>query len=446
MNEIVGSTFTLQPAGTLAYYSALEASGADHAAHSCWPDSTGVSACINGTLDGLLTNSTFQPRAAWWLHKSYADGVGARVQSVTGNPGIVALASSTITGAATPQILIGNFNFEDTVSNTALPANVTLSMTNLQALAAAGAATNIDVQVELIPNTGEAAVSQLAQVAEMNASIKGGAAQVLLPPLQVGEVFRVTLVPPAPQVATITSGGVVDPWNYAPGAAPRDWVTIFGVNLGPAVPQSWNPPPGATLPTSLGGVSVGIAGTPAVLSYVSSSQINALIPANTPPGTNQVVVTVNGVVGNPYELQVDPTNPVIYSVPSAAQPGNFYVTAALGGTAYLIGTPGVDPGVTRGAYPGDLVDLYMIGLGATQDPALFITNQLFAEAAPIAATVQISLGGQIVSPTFAGLISPGLYLVRFNVPTSTTPGDLPIFVSVNGNSTHGNVYFTISPN
>ncbi len=297
VNEIVGSTFTLQPAGTLAYYSALETSGADHAAHSCWPDSTGVSACINGTLDGLLTNSTFQPRAAWWLHKSYADGVGARVQSVTGNPGIVALASSTITGAATPQILIGNFNFQDTVSNTALPANVTLSMTNLQALAPAGAATNIDVQVELIPNTGEAAVSQLAQVAEMNASIKGGAAQVLLPPVQVGEVFRVTLVPPAPQEATITSGGVVDPWNYTPGAAPGDWVTIFGVNLGPAVPQSWNPLPSAALPTSLGGVSVSIAGTPAVLSYVSSSQINALIPANTPPGTNQVVVTVNALSG-----------------------------------------------------------------------------------------------------------------------------------------------------
>jgi uncharacterized protein (TIGR03437 family) len=152
------------------------------------------------------------------------------------------------------------------------------------------------------------------------------------------------------------------------------------------------------------------------------------------------------MAGNAYALQVNPTHPVIYSVPSAAHPGNFYVTAALGGTAYVIGTPGVDPGVTRGAYPGDLVDLYMIGLGATQDPTLFITGRLFAEDAPIAATVQISLGGQTVSPSFAGLITPGLYLVRFNVPTNITPGDHPIFVSVNGNSTHSNVYFTISPN
>jgi len=194
VNEIVGPEFSFQPAGTLAYYSALETSGADGAAHSCWLDSVGVSGCAPpAALDGLVTNTAFRPRAAWWLHKCYADGVNGRVQSVSTNPSLVILASKLITGANTPQILIGNSNYQNTLSNALNPLSVKLELTNLQALPEIGQDPIVAVRVEQIPNTGEAAVNDLKLVAEINTQIIAGAAQIELPPLQVGEVFRVTL-------------------------------------------------------------------------------------------------------------------------------------------------------------------------------------------------------------------------------------------------------------
>lgn len=217
VNEIVGPGFTPQPAGTLAYYNALEISGADGAAHSCWLDSTGASGCVPpGALDGLLTDATFQPRAVWWLHKAYADGVSGRVQSVASNPSLVILASNSITSANTPQILVGNFNYQNTLSSTPNPLNVNLALTNLQAMPEFGQDPLINVRVELIPDTGEAAVNELKLVAEINAPVIAGAAQVDLPPLQVGEVFRVTLI----RLAHRRPPGIPEPHPKHHGAAP----------------------------------------------------------------------------------------------------------------------------------------------------------------------------------------------------------------------------------
>jgi xylan 1,4-beta-xylosidase len=447
INEIVGGVFTHQPAGTLAYYSALEASEADGGTRSCWVLSTGVSECFNGTLGGLLTSGTFQPRSVWWLHKAYADGVSGRVRAVVASPNIVVMASNSVTGENTPQILVGNFDFTSTVSNTSSQANVTISLKNLQALRAIGQQTNVPVRVELIPNTGEAALGEPKLLAQMNVAVKAGEAQVTLPPLQMGDVFRVTLVSPVTaEVATIASDGAVDPWNYTAGAAPGAWVTIVGLNLGPAVPQSWNPQPGAPLPTSLGGVSVSIAGMPAPLSFVSASQINALVPAKAPLGTSPLVVTVNGVPGTPYMIHIASAHPGVYSLSDPASPETLYVTATLGGTSTLIGKPGVDPRVTRGAREGELVDLYMVGLGPTLHGPLFVTDRLFSTAAPIAGNVSIHLGGQLLSPTFAGLVAPGLYLVRFAVPKGILAGDHPLLIGVNGIFTRDRIYFTIAPN
>jgi hypothetical protein len=211
VNEIVGPTYTPQPAGTLAYYSALEASGANAAAHSCWTDTLGNVECADGTLDGLLTDDTFQPCAAWWLHRYYAAGVAARVQATTTNADIFALASSSITGATTPQILIGNSNYQDTVSNTSDPVSLILSLANLQAVPAIANASSIDASIELIPNSGYAAVNQLNLLAEINVPVDNGAAQIRLPPIDVGQVYRVTMAPHAgPSPCDIGSYGTTN--------------------------------------------------------------------------------------------------------------------------------------------------------------------------------------------------------------------------------------------
>jgi len=191
-------------------------------------------------------------------------------------------------------------------------------------------------------------------------------------------------------------------------------------------------------------VGVQVSGLPAALSFINATQINALVPAAVAPGLAQVIVSKNGVAANPVVVSVDPQRPVVYAVMDPEHIGNYYVTAALAGTSDLIGKPGIDPRVARGARPGESIDFYLTGLGATADPSAFVTDQLFTSAAPVAATVTIQLGSQKIAPSFAGLTAPGLYLVRVVIPASIAPGDQLIQFDANGFHSPGQVYLTIS--
>jgi uncharacterized protein (TIGR03437 family) len=71
----------------------------------------------------------------------------------------------------------------------------------------------------------------------------------------------------------------------------------------------------------------------------------------------------------------------------------------------------------------------MIGLGATVDPTKFITDSLFSGAFPVNGSVTATVGGAPAPVQFAGLTSPGLYLVRISVPAGLPAGPQPIQVS-----------------
>jgi uncharacterized protein (TIGR03437 family) len=47
-------------------------------------------------------------------------------------------------------------------------------------------------------------------------------------------------------------------------------------------------------PTSLDGTSVTIGGQAAFIDFISSGQVNALVPSNVATGTQQMTVTVDG--------------------------------------------------------------------------------------------------------------------------------------------------------
>jgi uncharacterized protein (TIGR03437 family) len=165
----------------------------------------------------------------------------------------------------------------------------------------------------------------------------------------------------------------VDPWNYGSGVAPGEWVTITGTALATGPPHTWNLNATQLLPTSLGGVAVSFNGKPAALLYVSATQINALVPATVFPGSVQVMVESNGVSGDPFTITATATRPAIYALPTS-NGATFFVTAALAGTATLVGNSAVDPRVLRAVQPGDVLDLYMVGLGGTMDSSKFVTD------------------------------------------------------------------------
>jgi uncharacterized protein (TIGR03437 family) len=235
---------------------------------------------------------------------------------------------------------------------------------------------------------------------------------------------------------------IADAWNYVPGLAPGEWVTITGTGLAAGAPTTWNLTGVQELPTNLGGVSVFFNGTRAALFYVSSTQIDALVPATVAPGPAQVIVELNRVDSVPFTVAATATLPSIYALPNASG-SIFFVTAALAGTATLIGNASVDPRVARAAQSGDALDLYMIGLGGTNDPSKFLTDQVFSGAYPVSATIAASVGGKPAQVLFAGLTSPGLYLVRIVVPGDLTAGPQPIQISTGTYQTHSSLVLTI---
>jgi uncharacterized protein (TIGR03437 family) len=143
------------------------------------------------------------------------------------------------------------------------------------------------------------------------------------------------------------------------------------------------------------------------------------------------VVQAYGTNSSAFTITANATHPAVYALPTA-DGSTFSVTAALAGTATLIGNSSIDLRVVRAAYPGDTLDLYTIGLGATLDPSDFITNQVFAGAFPLAAPVTASVGGEPANVLFSGLTSPGLYLVRIVVPSDLAPGPQPLQVTAGG--------------
>jgi len=220
-------------------------------------------------------------------------------------------------------------------------------------------------------------------------------------------------------------------------------VTIGGASLAGS-PETWNLNGVQDLPVALGGVTVTFNGVAASLLYVSPTQINALVPASVAPGNVQVVAQVNGVNSTPFPVTARAARPAVYAPPNA-DGSTFFVTAALAGTATLVGNSVTDPRVARPVYPGDTLDLYMIGLGSTLDPSKFITDQVFSGAFPVSAPVSVSVGGKPANVAFAGLTGPGLYLVRVAVPPDLPPGAQSIQVSAGSIQSRPSLVLQVAP-
>jgi len=241
-----------------------------------------------------------------------------------------------------------------------------------------------------------------------------------------------------------TIQAIVDAWTYSAGLAAGEWVTITGSGFTTGPARVWNLAGARALPLSLGGASVTFNGIPAALYYVSPTQINALAPSGIAPGPVQVVVQVNGLSSNPFTITASATRPAVYALPTA-DAKFFFVTAALAGTGMLVGDSAVDPRVLRGAKSGDVLDLYMIGLGATADRSNFITDRVFSGAFPLSDAVTVTINGKNAPVAFAGLTSPGLYLVRITVPPDLAPGPEPIQVSIGTERTPSSLMILVAP-
>jgi uncharacterized protein (TIGR03437 family) len=164
----------------------------------------------------------------------------------------------------------------------------------------------------------------------------------------------------------------------------REVIALYGLNIGPAQPQTAAPVNGV-LPRTLGGVQVSFDGHPAALLYAGPSQINAIVPATVAgrAATALSILTPAGLLTGPT-LAVRDTAPVIYT--------------DAGGSVAALNEDGTLNSFSNPAPHGSILAFWFTGGGAAFDtPDDRINSALRGNPLPVSVLVPDQSGGGNVS-------------------------------------------------
>jgi len=222
-------------------------------------------------------------------------------------------------------------------------------------------------------------------------------------------------------------GGIVDAAAYQGGVlAPGSIVTAFGSNIAGAAANAT----GDSLPVSLSGASLFIAGQPVPLFYAGNGQVNAQLPYNLIPTTGflrnaQAVLFNQSSSSVPQTIMIGFARPAIFTADSSGKGQG----AVLSNPAHQL----VDK--TSPAKAGDVVSVYCTGLGRTYPPppaAGTKTPMTPVYTADIAVTATV--GGNAANVQFAGLAPGfvGLYQVNIQIPPVQAGDAVPLVITQNG--------------
>jgi uncharacterized protein (TIGR03437 family) len=271
-----------------------------------------------------------------------------------------------------------------------------------------------------------------------------------------GWSITVATVSAAPAIANVEGSGLSNPAVKAISA--NGFFTIFGTNFAPigtsrSLTQS--DIVNGVLPTNLASTCVYVGPVPAYITYVSPSQINAIVPALASTAPVVVTYTKAGVtVISGCGTASQNSSPLFEAQYASASPEFLYWTQNANGQNPVIavdalhgdyiGVTGSVPGLTlRTAKAGDLLTLYGIGFGATSSGPTPGAIPAGADSATAGYTLMV---GQTPVPASYVGVTPtvaGLYQVNFIVPPNLGPGNQPIVLNVNGVSTPPGAFVAI---
>jgi trimeric autotransporter adhesin len=241
------------------------------------------------------------------------------------------------------------------------------------------------------------------------------------------------------------------------GIAPGELITLKGINLGPSTPAggtSFSVSPNGTVNSTLAGVQVmfgNVAGTP---TYVSSTQINVVVPWEiSGQNSTNIVVMVNGAQSAPISENVVTVAPGVYTLnatgegQAAALNSNLSVNGPVGGVPVTGGTV-----VTTPAVQGSEIAVYGTGGGLTNPAGVDGTLNSGISLMPLnnwvpgSSVVTATIGGKPATVLFAGAapaLITGVWQINVQVPTGLTSGPQPLVFTIAGQQTQSNVTIAV---
>jgi uncharacterized protein (TIGR03437 family) len=187
------------------------------------------------------------------------------------------------------------------------------------------------------------------------------------------------------------------------------WLEIYGTNLTTANGDWSKGFTGNSAPTKVNDVLVSINQKPAVISFVSSGQVNVQAPADTSTGPVNVTVTNCNSTSDAFPVTKGDVVPGVYST---VINGKNYLGAFVPGTATFTGIPSAP------AKPGDVITAFGIGFGDTTPAVTTGTITQGLSQFPKGAFTVLFGTAPDPSPLYAGL-GPnfvGLYQFNLTVP------------------------------
>lgn len=242
-------------------------------------------------------------------------------------------------------------------------------------------------------------------------------------------------------IPTITEVRRIEGWGDGSTFASGSWLEVKGSNFAP-ITRAWGAADfnGPNAPTSLDGVSVNVHGKPGFIEAISPGQINLQAPDDNFLGS--VPVTVTNCAGTSAaftapKLQKVDVAPGILAPPLSISPfffigGKQYAQATIDFQFLLVGN--LDPILpSRPAKPGDLIQLYAIGLGPTTPANSAGVAVTGTDPLKVNAPISVKFGDTPATLVQAALYPgfTGMYYLAVTVP-DVPDGDYQINLTVNG--------------
>lgn len=245
------------------------------------------------------------------------------------------------------------------------------------------------------------------------------------------QVLTIRRLLPFPVIA---NSGIVTATNFGGyvAVAAGSFMEIYGTNLAPtSLAWAGSDFNNGKAPTSLGGVTVTVAGIPAYVNYVSPGQLNVQVPAGVPTsGTAPVVVTYNNQASNTFTVPMRPYSGGLLAPPAFKVGTTQYVAAFHADGSYV--TPGTIPGIKgTPAAAGETIIFYGVGFGPVSPGSTPVAGQIVTEATSLATPAIFSFDGSAGQVQFGGLVQGLVGLYQFNVtlPANVSTGDVAIKVN-----------------